>query len=149
MPDVPGKAAEIFNLIAEVGVNIDMIVQNVSDETKTTNISFTLPGADGKKATDILTTHQESIGFEKLDFVPQVAKVSLVGGGMRTAPGVSARFFTALREADINIDLISTSEIRVSVITDVEDMDKAVKAIHTAFGFDSEEEAKVYAGTGR
>lgn len=126
-----------------------MIVQNVSDETKTTNISFTLPGTDGKKATDILSTHQESIGFQELDFVPQVGKVSLVGGGMRTAPGVSARFFTALRDAGINIGLISTSEIRVSVITDVEDLDKAVQAIHTAFGLDSDEEATVYAGTGR
>lgn len=149
VPDVPGKAAEIFNLIAEAGVNIDMIVQNVSDDTKTTNISFTLPGTDGKKATDILSAHQESIGFQELDFVPQVGKVSLVGGGMRTAPGVSARFFTALRDAGINIGLISTSEIRVSVITDVEDLDKAVQAIHTAFGLDSDEEAKVYAGTGR
>ncbi|GAA3071575.1 MULTISPECIES: aspartate kinase [Actinomycetes] len=149
VPDVPGKAAEIFNLIAEAGTNIDMIVQNVSDETKTTNISFTLPASDGQKSTETLTAHQESIGFQQLDYVPQVGKVSLVGGGMRHHPGVSAKFFTALRDAGINIGLISTSEIRVSVITDIEDLDRAVQAIHTAFGLDAEEEATVYAGTGR
>ncbi|GAB3186816.1 aspartate kinase [Nesterenkonia suensis] len=149
VPDVPGKAAEIFNLIAEAGTNIDMIVQNVSDETKTTNISFTLPAADGPKSTEILQAHQEGIGFESLAYDEQVGKVSLIGGGMRHHPGVSARFFTALREADINIGLISTSEIRVSVITAAADLEKAVRAIHTAFGLDSEEEATVYAGTGR
>ncbi len=149
VPDVPGKAAEIFNRIAEAGINIDMIVQDVSLETQTTNISFTLPGADGEKAQRILLENKETIGFKNLDFVPQVGKVSLVGGGMRNHPGVSARFFTALRDAGINIGLISTSEIRVSVITDVELLDKAVQAIHTAFDLDSDEEAKVYAGTGR
>ncbi|NDK32040.1 aspartate kinase [Nesterenkonia haasae] len=149
VPDVPGKAAEIFNHIAEAGINIDMIVQDVSMETKTTNISFTLPGADGDKAQRILLEHKDVIGFQNLDFVPQVGKVSLVGGGMRNHPGVSARFFTALRDAGINIGLISTSEIRVSVITDVELLSKAVQAIHTAFDLDSDEEAKVYAGTGR
>ncbi|WP_300344580.1 aspartate kinase [Nesterenkonia sp.] len=149
VPDAPGKAAAVFNPIAEAGINIDMIVQDISAETKKTNISFTLPGADGDKAQRILTEHQDEIGFESLDFVPQVGKVSLIGGGMRNHPGVSARFFSALSEAGINIELISTSEIRVSVITDVEVMDKAVQAIHTAFGLDSDEEAKVYAGTGR
>ncbi|TLP78935.1 aspartate kinase [Nesterenkonia sphaerica] len=149
VPDVPGKAAEIFNHIAEAGINIDMIVQDVSMETQTTNISFTLPGADGDKAQRILLEHKDAIGFESLDFVPQVGKVSLIGGGMRNHPGVSARFFTALRDAGINIGLISTSEIRVSVITDVELLKQAVQAIHTAFDLDSDEEAKVYAGTGR
>jgi aspartate kinase len=149
VPDVPGKAAEIFNHIAESGINIDMIVQDVSMETQTTNISFTLPGADGDKAQRILLEHKDTIGFQSLDFVPQVGKVSLVGGGMRNHPGVSARFFTALRDAGINIGLISTSEIRVSVITDVELLEQAVQAIHTAFDLDSDEEAKVYAGTGR
>lgn len=149
VPDVPGKAAEIFNHIAEAGINIDMIVQDVSLETQTTNISFTLPGSDGERAQRILGDHKESIGFEELHFVPEVGKVSLIGGGMRTHPGVSARFFTALRDAGINIGLISTSEIRVSVITDVELLDKAVQAIHTAFGLDADEEATVYAGTGR
>lgn len=149
VPDVPGKAAEIFNHIAEAGINIDMIVQDVSLETKTTNISFTLPGADGDKAQRILLQQKDAIGFTGLDFVPQVGKVSLVGGGMRNHPGVSARFFTALRDAGINIGLISTSEIRISVITDVELLTKAVQAIHTAFDLDADEEAKVYAGTGR
>ncbi|RJN32803.1 aspartate kinase [Nesterenkonia natronophila] len=149
VPDVPGKAAEIFNHIAEAGINIDMIVQDVSMETQTTNISFTLPGADGDKAQRILLEHKDTIGFQSLDFVPQVGKVSLIGGGMRNHPGVSARFFTALRDAGINIGLISTSEIRVSVITDVELLEQAVQAIHTAFDLDSDEEAKVYAGTGR
>ncbi|GAB3841592.1 aspartate kinase [Nesterenkonia populi] len=149
VPDVPGKAAEIFNHIAGAGINIDMIVQDVSVEHQTTNISFTLPGSDGDKAQRILLENKEAIGFQELSFVPQVGKVSLVGGGMRNHPGVSAKFFTALRDAGINIGLISTSEIRVSVITDIELLDKAVAAIHTAFGLDSDEEAKVYAGTGR
>ncbi len=149
VPDVPGKAAEIFNHIAGAGINIDMIVQDVSVEQQTTNISFTLPGSDGDKAQRILLEHKDVIGFKELSFVPQVGKVSLVGGGMRNHPGVSARFFTALRDAGINIGLISTSEIRVSVITDIELLDKAVAAIHTAFGLDSDEEATVYAGTGR
>ena len=149
VPDVPGKAAEIFNHIAEAGINIDMIVQDVSLETQTTNISFTLPGSDGEKAQRTLYEHKDAIAFKELHFVPQVGKVSLIGGGMRTHPGVSARFFTALRDAGINIGLISTSEIRVSVITDVELLNTAVKAIHTAFGLDADEEAQVYAGTGR
>lgn len=149
VPDAPGKASSVFNPIAAAGINIDMIVQDISTETKMTNISFTLPGDDGERAQQILREHQEEIGFQSLDFVPQVGKVSLIGGGMRNHPGVSARFFSALSEAGINIDLISTSEIRVSVITDIEVMDKAVQAIHTAFGLDGAEEAKVYAGTGR
>lgn len=149
VPDVPGKAAEIFNHIAQAGINIDMIVQDVSLETQTTNISFTLPATEGERAQRILYEHKDAISFQELHFVPQVAKVSLIGGGMRTHPGVSARFFTALRDAGINIGLISTSEIRVSVITDVELMNTAVTAIHTAFGLDAEDEAKVYAGTGR
>ncbi|WP_022872109.1 aspartate kinase [Nesterenkonia alba] len=149
VPDAPGKAAAVFNPIAEAGINIDMIVQDISTETKKTNISFTLPRADGDKAQRILLERKDEIGFENLDFVPQVGKVSLIGGGMRNHPGVSARFFSALSEAGINIELISTSEIRVSVITDIELLDKAVQAIHTAFGLDSDEEAKVYAGTGR
>ncbi|MGO1550318.1 MAG: ACT domain-containing protein, partial [Nesterenkonia sp.] len=149
VPDVPGKAAEIFNHIAQAGINIDMIVQDVSLETQTTNISFTLPASEGERAQRILYENKEAIAFKELHFLPQVGKVSLIGGGMRTHPGVSARFFTALRDAGINIGLISTSEIRVSVITDVELLDKAVKAIHTAFGLDAEDEAQVYAGTGR
>ncbi|HIX00003.1 MAG TPA: aspartate kinase, partial [Candidatus Nesterenkonia stercoripullorum] len=149
VPDVPGKAAEIFNLIAEAAVNIDMIVQDVSVETQTTNISFTLPAADGDRAQNILTKHQDSIGFEALKYVPQVGKVSLVGGGMRNHPGVSAQFFSALRDAGINIGLISTSEIRISVVTDVDLLNDAVQAIHTAFGLDAEKEATVYGGTGR
>lgn len=147
--DVPGKSSEIFNLLADVGTNIDMIVQNIADESQKTNISFTLPAADGEKSMEILNAHQDSIGFESLKYDSQVGKVSLIGGGMRHHPGVSARFFTALRDADINIQLISTSEIRVSVITDVKDLTKAVRAIHTAFDLDADQEATVYAGTGR
>ncbi|NLS09221.1 aspartate kinase [Nesterenkonia sp. MY13] len=149
VPDAPGKAAAVFNPIAEAGINIDMIVQDISVATGKTNISFTLSGSDGDKAQRLLLERKEEIGFDNLDFAEQVAKVSLVGGGMRNHPGVSARFFSALSDAGINIMLISTSEIRVSVITDIEDMDKAVQAIHTAFDLDSDEEAKVYAGTGR
>ncbi|SPF67919.1 aspartate kinase [Propionibacterium ruminifibrarum] len=149
VPDQIGKAAKIFDVIAEAEINIDVIVQNVSAASGRTDISFTLPMSDGKKAIDALTANQEEIGFEKLLYDDQIGKISVIGVGMRTHPGVTARFFDALAEQDINIDMISTSEIRISVVVQADLLDKAVRAAHTAFGLDADGEAVVYAGTGR
>ena len=151
VPDVPGKAARIFEVVASAGVNIDMIVQNVSEAaTGKTDISFTLPATDGVKATTSLTTHQSDIGFASLQFDDTIGKLSLVGAGMRSHPGVSAQFFAALSGAGINIEMISTSEIRISVVTRADSLDDAVRAVHTAFNLDTTaDEAVVYGGTGR
>jgi aspartate kinase len=151
VPDKPGKAAEIFEAIAAAGVNIDMIVQNVSAATTgRTDVSFTLPKTDGQIAVQTLTRVQGSVGFESLQFDDQIGKLSLVGAGMRSHPGVSAAFFKALSDAGVNIEMISTSEIRISVVTRADVLDEAVRAVHSAFGLDSDEgEAVVYGGTGR
>jgi aspartate kinase len=150
VPDIPGKAAEIFTLVATTGANIDMIVQNVSAAaTGRTDISFTLPKAEGLRTMQALETQKERIGFATLQFDDQIGKLALVGAGMRTNAGVSAKLFTALYEAGINIEMISTSEIRISVVTRADTINDAVRVVHTAFGLDGEEEAVVYAGTGR
>ena len=151
VPDVPGKAARIFEVVASAGVNIDMIVQNVSvAATGLTDISFTLPATDGASATAALSEHQPDIGFASLQYDDTIGKLSLIGAGMRSHPGVSARLFAALSDAGINIEMISTSEIRISVVTRADSLDEAVRAVHTAFDLDStEDEAVVYGGTGR
>ena len=151
VPDVPGKAAAIFTEVARAGVNIDMIVQNVSEaQTGLTDVSFTLPMTDGSTAMTALTAAQGTIGFARLQYNDQIGKVSLVGAGMRSHPGVSATFFAALAEAGVNIDVISTSEIRISVVTHADKVDTAVRAVHTAFQLDADQvEAVVYGGTGR
>jgi aspartate kinase len=151
VPDKPGKAAEIFEIVAAAEINLDMIVQNISAAaTGLTDISFTLPKSDGQTAMGALTRAQSHIGFVSLQYDDQIGKVSLVGAGMRSHPGVSARCFSALAEAGINIEMISTSEIRLSVVTRADRLDDAVRAIHTAFGLDSSAgEAVVYGGTGR
>ncbi|MDK1475493.1 aspartate kinase [Streptomyces sp. 549] len=151
VPDKPGEAAAIFRTIADVELNIDMVVQNVSAaSTGLTDISFTLPKTDGKKAIEALEKQRSAIGFESLRYDDQIAKISLVGAGMKTNPGVTATFFEALSDTGVNIELISTSEIRISVITRADDVNEAVRAVHTAFGLDSDsDEAVVYGGTGR
>ncbi|MCL3859580.1 aspartate kinase [Actinotalea sp. K2] len=151
VPDVPGTAAQIFEVVAGADVNIDMIVQNVSAaSTGLTDISFTLPATDGQKATAALQAVQGSIGFDSLQYDDTIGKLSLVGAGMKSHPGISAKLFGALRDAGINIEMISTSEIRVSVITRSDQLDDAVRAVHTAFDLDSSDgEAVVYGGTGR
>lgn len=149
VPDQIGKAARIFDVIAEAEINIDVIVQNASAATGRTDISFTLPMSDGRRAIDALKAGQDEIGFEKLLYDDQIGKLSVIGVGMRTHPGVTARFFDALAEQDINIDMISTSEIRISVVVEVDLLDRAVRAAHSAFGLDADGEAVVYAGTGR
>ncbi|MDO5711963.1 MAG: aspartate kinase [Micrococcales bacterium] len=151
VPDHPGMAAEIFHVVAESEANIDMIVQNVSAaETGRTDISFTLPKTDGQRTVQALDRARPTIGFESLLYDDHVGKVSLVGAGMRSNPGVSATFFKALSDANVNIEMISTSEIRISVVTRDDQLDAAVRAVHTAFGLDSGDgEAVVYGGTGR
>ncbi|MFP5415899.1 MAG: aspartate kinase [Actinomycetes bacterium] len=149
VPDRIGAAAEVFTTIADAGINIDMIVQNVSVEGGTTAISFTLPQSDGDRAMSTLRAAQERIGYSEVVYNDNIGKVSVIGVGMRSHPGVSATCFRALADAGINIGMISTSEIRISVLVAVQDVDKAVRAVHTAFGLDAEGQAVVYAGTGR
>lgn len=150
VPDKIGEAARVFDAIAERDINIDMIVQNVSRvSTSRTDISFTLPKSDSRLAMEVLNGLKESVGFEELLYDDQIGKVSVVGVGMKTHPGVTARFFRALAEADVNLGMISTSEIRISVVVDADSVDRAVRAAHAEFGLDGESEATVYAGTGR
>ena len=151
VPDVVGEAAKIFRVIADSGINIDMIVQNISAATTgLTDISFTLPRADGEVAMAALREVQADIGFETLLYDDRIGKVSLIGAGMRSHPGVSATFFSALAEAGVNIEMISTSEIRISVVVDQNDVDAAVSSAHKAFELEAGEvEAVVYGGTGR
>lgn len=153
VPDRPGTAAAIFEAVAAAGVNIDMIVQNVSAAaTARTDVSFTLPKTDGATAVAAITAVQGEVGFTSVVYDDQIGKASLVGAGMRSHPGVSATFFKALSGAGVNIEMISTSEIRISVVTKAEDLDTAVRAVHTAFGLDAPPEegvAVVHGGTGR
>ena len=150
VPDKPGQAAAIFGALADAGVNIDMIVQNVSAaSTGRTDVTFTTPSGSAKKALAAIESKRADIAFEDLIIDEEIAKVSLVGAGMRSHPGVSATFFAALAQSGINVEMISTSEIRISVVTRVGDAKKAVQALHTAFGLDADGEAVVYGGTGR
>ena len=151
VPDRSGVAARIFQAIADADINIDMIVQNVSAAaTGLTDISFTLPKSEGAEATSILQRIQGEIGFASIQYDDQIGKLSLVGAGMRSHPGVTATFFACLADAGVNIEMISTSEIRISIICRQEDLEKGVKAAHTAFELDTDQvEAVVYGGTGR
>jgi aspartate kinase len=151
VPDKVGEAARIFRAIAEAGINIDMIVQNISAAaTGRTDISFTLPRDDGHAAMTRLGQLQDEVGFDSLLYDDRIGKVSVIGAGMRSHPGVSATFFGALAEAGVNIEMISTSEIRISVVVDQNDVEVAVAAAHEAFDLgDGSEQAVVYGGTGR
>jgi aspartate kinase len=151
VPDKVGEAARIFEGLSEAQVNLDMIVQNVSAaSTNLTDISFTLPREDGQVAMAALAQLKDEVGYDSLLYDDRIGKVSLIGAGMRSHPGVTAKFFAALASAGVNIEMISTSEIRISVIVDESQVDDAVAATHTAFDLDSDEvEAVVYGGTGR
>ena len=151
VPDRPGEAAQLFRVLAEAEINIDMIVQNVSTSaSKTADISFTLPKSDGPTAIAALEKVQHTVGYTDVTFDQHIGKVSLVGAGMRSHPGVSARFFGALADAGVNLELISTSEIRISVVCRDTDVDLAVRAVHDAFDLGTDEaQAVVYGGTGR
>lgn len=150
VPDRPGMAAAIFQAIADAGINMDMIVQNVSvRESGATDLTFTCPRGDTTKAELALRRIEKQVAFKDIDTDENIGKISLVGAGMRSHPGVSATFFKAIADAGVNVEMISTSEIRISVVTRAADAEKAVKAIHTAFGLDVDGEAVVYGGTGR
>ena len=150
VPDRPGMAAAIFQAVADAGINMDMIVQNVSvHESGATDVTFTCPRGDAAKAELALRRIEKEVNFKDIDTDENIAKISLVGAGMRSHPGVSATFFKAIANAGVNVEMISTSEIRISVVTRAEDAEKAVTAIHTAFGLDVDGEAVVYGGTGR
>ncbi len=150
VPDIPGKAALIFKIVAKTNANVDMIVQNVSAAaTGLTDISFTLPKSEGEQVLRALTSEKDTVGFSGLQYDDQIGKLALVGAGMRTNTGVSAKLFEALYEAGINIEMISTSEIRISVVTRADTIAQALRVVHTAFGLDGEDEAVVHAGTGR
>ena len=150
VPDIPGKAALIFKIVANTNANVDMIVQNVSAaSTGLTDISFTLPKSEGEQVLTALTNEQTRIGFAGLQYDDQIGKLALVGGGMRSNTGVSAKLFEALYEAGINIEMISTSEIRISVVTRASTINEAMRVVHHAFGLDDDTEAVVHGGTGR
>lgn len=150
VPDIPGKAAQIFTIVASTNANIDMIVQNVSTaSTGLADISFTLAKSDAQDVITALTAAKSDVGFESLQHDDQIGKLAVVGAGMRTNAGVSAKLFTALYEAGINIEMISTSEIRISVVTRADTVNDAVRVVHTAFGLDGDDVAVVYAGSGR
>ena len=150
VPDRTGVAARIFQAIADVDINIDMIVQNVSAAaTGLTDISFTLPKSEGQNAIAVLQRIQGEVGFASIQYDDQVGKISLIGAGMRSHPGVTAAFFAAMADAGVNIEMIATSEIRISIVCRESDLDKAVRSAHTAFGLDEDQEAVVYGGTGR
>ena len=151
VPDRTGTAARIFQAIADADINIDMIVQNVSAAaTGLTDISFTLPKTEGAATTAILQRIQGEIGFQSIQYDDQIGKLSLIGAGMRSHPGVTATFFACLADAGVNIEMISTSEIRISIICRASDLENGVRAAHTAFELDAAQiEAVVYGGTGR
>ncbi len=150
VPDHPGVAARIFRTIADAEIDIDMVVQNISRAAEgRTDITFTLPKEDGPRAVAALDGRKQEIGFGAIVYNDHVGKVSLIGAGMRSHPGVTATFCEALAAAGVNIDIISTSEIRISVLVRDVELDTAVKAIHAAFDLGGEDEAIVYGGTGR
>jgi aspartate kinase len=151
VPDRAGVAARIFQAIADADINIDMIVQNVSAAaTGLTDISFTLPRTEGSRATSIVQKLQGEIGFQSIQYDDQIGKLSLIGAGMRSHPGVTANFFAAMASAGVNIEMISTSEIRISIVCRQSDLERAVQAAHTAFDLDADQiEAVVYGGSGR
>jgi aspartate kinase len=150
VPDHPGVAAKIFRVVAQAEIDIDMVVQNISRAADgRTDITFTLPKDDGPRAVEALNKSRGEIGFEQVLYDDHVGKVSLIGAGMRSHPGVTATFCEALATAGVNIEIISTSEIRISVICRDTQLDDAVRALHDAFELGGDEEAVVYAGSGR
>jgi aspartate kinase len=141
VPDKPGAVANIFTPLAEASINVDMIIQNIAHDTGSTDVTFTAPGAELARTLDILTKAQGSIGFTKLIHDTKVAKISVVGVGMRSHAGVASTMFQALAARGINIQAITTSEIKVSVLIDEDETELAVRVLHTAYGLDAPEAA--------
>ena len=149
VPNEPGMAAKVFTMLAEAGVNVDMIVQ-ASASTGTADISFPVPGTAAAKVQEVLQEKQGELGFQSFDVDPNVGKVAVVGVGMKTHSGLAAKFFNALSDKGVNVLMISTSEIRIAALVPLEQLNDAVKALHTAYGLDADQvEAVVYGGTGR
>ena len=147
--DQPGVAATVFTALADAHINVDTIIQNVGVDGRA-DLSFTVPLPDLRKALEVIEGMGDRLPHRETISDDQIGKVSLIGAGMRSHPGITAKFFSALAEAGVNIEMISTSEIRISVIVDEADVTAAVSATHTAFDLDSDEgEAVVYGGTGR
>jgi aspartate kinase len=136
LPDRPGVAAGVFGALADHHVNVDMIVQSASSATKKTDISFSIGRQDMKKAVDIINKIKHDLEFESVDSSPNVAKISVVGTAMRTQPGVAKTMFKTLASIGVNLHVISTSEIKISVLIDAEYIELAVRSLHTAYGLD-------------
>ena len=134
--DKPGVAASIFVPLADANINVDMIVQNVSEDGKTTDLTFTVPATDYARAKETITAAKGKIGFARIDSATDVAKVSVIGSGMRSHAGVAAQAFAALSEKQINIRAITTSEIKFSVLIDAAYTELAVRTLHTLYGLD-------------
>ncbi|MGN6114179.1 MAG: aspartate kinase, partial [Nitrobacter sp.] len=134
--DKPGVAASIFGPLAESNINVDMIVQNVSEDGKTTDLTFTVPAADYARAKETITSAKDKIGYARIDSATDVAKISVIGSGMRSHAGVAAQAFKALSEKSINIRAITTSEIKFSVLIDTAYTELAVRTLHTLYGLD-------------
>ena len=134
--DKPGVAAQVFCPLAEANINVDMIVQNVSEDGKTTDLTFTVPASDYNRARETITASKGKIGYARLDSATDVAKVSVIGSGMRSHAGVAAKGFKALSERNINIRAITTSEIKFSVLIDAAYTELAVRTLHTLYGLD-------------
>jgi aspartate kinase len=138
VPDRPGAVAHIFGPLAEANINVDMIIQNVGRDKGETDVTFTVPQADLARATDVLQNQREKIGYNRLIPDTKVAKISVVGVGMKSHAGVASTMFSALADRKINIQAISTSEIKVSVLIDEDETELAVRVLHTAYGLDAE-----------
>jgi aspartate kinase len=137
VPDRPGIAAQLFRSLADANVNVDMIVQNTS-KAGFTDISFTMPKSDMAAAESVVARVATNIGAGSVDHDANIAKVSLVGAGMKTSPGIAATVFEVMAAEGINIEMISTSAIRISIVIEADAMQRAVRALHTAFGLDGE-----------
>ncbi len=141
VPDRPGAVASIFTPLAEASINVDMIIQNIAHDSGSTDVTFTVPGAELARALDALEKGKDAIGYERLLHDTKVAKISIVGVGMRSHAGVASTMFKALGSRGINIQAISTSEIKVSVLIDEDETELAVRVLHTAYGLDAEDAA--------
>ena len=141
VPDSPGSVSSIFGPLADAGINVDMIVQNVAHSAKSTDVTFTVPAADLPRSLDVLASERGNIGYDSIIHDTRVAKISVVGVGMRSHAGVASTMFRTLGERGINIQAITTSEIKVSVLIEEDYTELAVRVLHTAYGLDAEEEA--------
>lgn len=149
VPNQPGVAAQVFTVLAEAGVNVDMIVQ-AGASVGTADISFTAPETSKRQIEETLLDRQDELGYQSFELDTNVGKVAVVGVGMKTHAGIAAKFFRSLSEHDINVLMISTSEIRIAALVPLQELDDAVRALHTAYGLDATQvEAVVYGGTGR